>query len=88
MSQIPSQTPPPTPGQKGYWRWLYNQMLTALSDGSFMRFNGYTVPNRTFQYRSITDFKKLLDWVKDQADAEDGTPSFRGRTYAGQGGRG
>jgi hypothetical protein len=90
MSQTPGQTAPaqPVPGQKGYWRWLYCQMLAALGDGLFMRFNGYTVPGRTFQYRSIADFTKLLDWVKMQADTEDGTPPFRGRRYAGQGGRG
>jgi len=79
---------PPAPGQKGYWRWLYHQMLAALSDGSFIRFNGYTVPGRTFQYRSLSEFRSLLSWVKDQADVEDGTPPYRGRTYAGQGGRG
>ena len=93
MSQVPSQpqspaeAAPPVPGQKGFWRYLYHQMLLAMQDGSFMRFNGYTVPNRTFQYRSLADFKKLLDWVKDQADVEDGAPPYRGRIYAGQGGR-
>lgn len=88
MSQTPAQTPQPIPGQKGYWRRLYHEMLAALSDGSFMRFNGYTVQGRTFQYRSLADFKKLLDWVRDQADLEDGIAPYRGRTSAGQGGRG
>ena len=76
------------PGQKGFWRQLYHQMLAALNDGSFLRFQGYTVPNRTFQYRNINDFMKLLDWVKAQADVEDGIQPYRGRTFAGQGGRG
>lgn len=83
-----SQTPSFIPGQKGYWRWQYHQMPAAMSDGSFMRFNGYTVPNRIFQYRSLADFKKLFDWVKDQADLEDGIAPYHGRAYAGQGGRG
>ena len=76
------------PGQKGFWRQLYHKMLAALDDGSFIRFNGYTVPNRTFQYRSLQDFQKLLDWVEKQANLEDGIQPYRGRTFAGQGGRG
>jgi len=76
------------PGQKGFWRQLYNRMLAALDDGTFMRFQGYTVPNRTFNYRSLQDFMKLLDWVKAQADVEDAIPPYRGRIYAGQRGRG
>lgn len=88
QQQGPQTPQPPQPGQKGYWRWLYNQMLAALADGSFFRFNGYTVPGRSFQYRSINDFKSLLDWVKSQADIEDGIRPYVGRTYAGQGGRG
>jgi hypothetical protein len=78
----------PTPGQKGYWRWLHNRMLAALGDGSFLRFNGYTVPNRTFQYRSLSEYRSLLDWVKARADVEDGKAPYRGRTYAGNRGRG
>jgi len=89
MSQAQTiQTPVIMPGQKGFWRALYNKMLAALDDGMFLRFNGYVVAGRTFNYRSVADFQKLLAWVKDQADVEDGTPSYRGRRYAGQGGRG
>lgn len=83
-----SQTSPPIPGEKGYWRWLYNQMLTALAEGTFLRFNGYTVPGRSFQYRSLAEFRSLLDWVSDRADVEDGVIPYHGRTRAGQGGRG
>ena len=88
MTQTPEQITPPAPGQKGYWRWLYNQMLTALAEGTFLRFNGYSVPGRSFQYRSIADFRSLLAWVAQQADMEDGILPYRGRTRAGQGGRG
>ncbi|MCL1915682.1 MAG: hypothetical protein FWG17_03095 [Desulfovibrionaceae bacterium] len=76
------------PGQKGFWRQLHNSMLAALDDGTFMRFDGYIVSGRTFNYRSLGDFIKILEWVKGQADLEDGVPSYRGRTYAGQRGRG
>lgn len=72
----------------GYWRTLYNKMLASLEDGNFMRFNGYTVEGRTFQYRSLQDFLKLLDWVKVKADLEEGLAPYRGRTYAGNAGRG
>jgi hypothetical protein len=82
-----SQTPPPAPGQKGYWRWLYTQMQAAMGDGAFMRFNGYSVPGRSFQYRSLADFQKLLNWVEGKADIEDGVAPYRGRIYAGCGGR-
>ncbi len=64
MSEQTAQTSPPNPGTTGYWRWLYNQMLAAMADGSFMRFNGYTVPNRTFQYRSLPEFRAQLEWVE------------------------
>ena len=48
----------------------------------------YTVPGRTFQYRSLDEFRTQLEWVKNQADLEDGKQPYKGRTYAGQGGRG
>ncbi|MDR2051127.1 MAG: hypothetical protein LBQ63_05075 [Deltaproteobacteria bacterium] len=74
--------------EPGYWRTLYDKMLASLEDGNFMRFNGYTVPGRTFQYRGLAEFLKALDWVKAKADLEEGRASYRGRIYAGQGGRG
>lgn len=88
MSQAPENTAAPQPGQRGYWRWLYHQMLAAMASGSWLRYSGYSVPGRTFNYRSLDEFRKLLDWVKGQADMEDGIPSYKGRIYAGQGGRG
>jgi len=83
-----SQTPSSIPGQTGFWRSLHNKMLAALEDGSFMRFSGYTVPGRSFSYRGLSEFRDLLDWVEGKADLEDGVPPYRGRIYAGQGGRG
>lgn len=92
MSQnpFPYSAPPlaPAPGEPGHWRWLYNSMLTSLGDGSFLRFNGYTVAGRSFQYRSLDEFRSLLTWVKGQADIEDGIQPYKGRTYAGNRGRG
>ena len=89
MSQAQTtQTPVFLPGQKGFWRALYNNMLAAMEDGTFMRFQGYTVLGRTFNYRSLQDFLKLLSWVEAKADLEDGALPYRGRTYARQGGRG
>lgn len=87
QSHTTSTAPAPAPGQPGYWRWLHTQMLAALADGSFLRFNGYTVAGRTFSYRSLADFRKLLDWVGSEADLEEGRRPYRGRVYAGQGGR-
>jgi hypothetical protein len=77
-----------TQATPGFWRALYGKMLAALEDGSFMRLNGYTVPGRTFQYRGLQDFLKILDWVKARADLEEGVAPYRGRTYAGNAGRG
>jgi hypothetical protein len=77
-----SQTTP------GFWRALHQKMLAALEDGQFMRLSGYTVPGRTFNFRSIQDFLKTLDWVAQKADLEEGILPYRGRTYAGNRGRG
>jgi len=90
MSPRRKQAPQPQrllPGHKGFWRQLYHEMTAALADGAFMRFNGYTVPNRTFNYRSLDEFRKLIDWVRTQADLEEGIARHRGRILAGQGGR-
>jgi hypothetical protein len=76
---------PPTPG---FWRELHNKMLAALADGNFMRFSGYSVPGLNFNYRSLNEFWTLLKKVEDEANLEDGVAPYRGRSYAGQGGRG
>jgi hypothetical protein len=76
---------PPTPG---FWRELHNKMLAALEDGNFMRFSGYSVPGLNFNYRSLNEFWQLLKKVEAEAAVEEGVPPYRGRSYAGQGGRG
>ncbi len=72
----------------GFWRTLHNTMLASLNSGAFLQFNGYTVAGRTFQYRSLEEFRNILDWVEEEAAKEEGKPLYKGRTYAGQGGRG
>ena len=44
-------------------------MLAALADGSFMRFQGYSMPGRIFTFRSIRDFRETLDGVEGRTDA-------------------
>lgn len=74
--------------EPGYWKQLYEKLLAMLEDGSWARMSSYTVAGRSVSYRSIDEFKRLLDWVKDQAAIEAGRPDYRGRMYAGQRGRG
>ena len=73
---------------KGFWRKLYEQMLSDLESGAWRRMSSYTVGGRTVSYRSFDEFKKLIDWARTEADLEDGIRPYRRRTYAGQGGRG
>ena len=40
------------------------------------------------RYRSLDDFRSLLDWVKREADKEDGIAPYRARRVARNGGRG
>ena len=86
MSQI---VRPPASGEKGFYRWLHNQMMAAFADGSFLRFNGYTVPGgQSFQYRTPKEFLEIAEKIEAKADIEDGVRPFHRRTYARQGGRG
>lgn len=72
----------------GMWRRLYEKMLADLESPSFRRFGSYSVAGRTFSYRSLEDFRKLLSWVKDQADLEEGQVPYVARRPLGNGGRG
>jgi len=72
----------------GQWRTLYNQMIADMQSAAFRRFGSYTIANRTFTYRSLTEFRDHLKFVKEQADLEDGTPPYRARVYLRNGGRG
>ena len=77
-----SATPLPPVGAY-YWRNLYRKLLDDLQSDAWRLMNSYTVAGRSVSYRSLEEFRKLLDWVKDQADLEEGIPPYRGRTYAG-----
>jgi hypothetical protein len=74
--------------QPGIWRKLHASMLATLEDGSFMRFSGYSVAGRTFTFRNLKEFWQVLREIEALANMEEGLPPYRGRGYAGQGGRG
>ena len=56
----------------GYWRDLYEKMREDLQSPAFRQFGSYSIAGRSFSYRSLDDFRSLLDWVKREADKEDG----------------
>lgn len=72
----------------GIWRTLYENMLEEMRDPAFRRFGSITVAGRTFSYRSLDDFLRLLNWVRQQADVEDGIAPYRARVALVNGGRG
>ena len=82
--------PEQQPAIKGFTSWadLHKAMLDDLASGAWRTLASYSLGGRTFAYRSIKDFRELLDFVKTQADAETGVRPFRRRTYGRQGGRG
>lgn len=72
----------------GYWRDLYEKMREDLQSSAFRQFGSYSIAGRSFSYRSLDDFRSLLDWVKREADKEDGIAPYRARRVARNGGRG
>lgn len=72
----------------GVWRDLYEQMVGDLQSASFRRFGSYSVAGRTFSYRSLDEFHRLLKWVSQQADVQDGIAPYRARVPLANGGRG
>lgn len=72
----------------GAWRELYDQMLEDMRSPSFRRFGSYSVAGRSFTYRSLSEFKNLLAWVKANADLEDGIQPYLARKGLVNGGRG
>lgn len=72
----------------GIWRTLYENMLEDMRDPAFRRFGQYSVAGRTFSYRSLDEFRRLLDWVKARADVEDGLAPYKARVALVNGGRG
>lgn len=72
----------------GYWRDLYEKMREDLQSPAFRQFGSYSIAGRSFAYRGLDDFRSLLDWVKREADKEDGIAPYRARRVARNGGRG
>jgi hypothetical protein len=75
------------------WSDLYNQLLNDLASPSFRTMQSYTVSaggsagTRQVTYRSLSELKALIDWVKAEAEEELLGP-YHGRTLAANGGRG
>ncbi|WP_346667384.1 hypothetical protein [uncultured Desulfovibrio sp.] len=72
----------------GYWRTLYETMREDLQSPAFRQFGSYSIGGRSFSYRSLSEFRQILDWVEKQAALEDGVPTYRARRQARNGGRG
>jgi hypothetical protein len=75
------------------WKDLYRQLLNDLASPSFRTMQSYTVSSggaggsRQVSYRSLSELKSLIDWVKIEMDEEQLGP-YHGRTFAVNGGRG
>lgn len=73
------------------WDELKKQLLDDLASGVWRTTSSYSVTSgggsRTFTYRTFDEFKKILDFVTEQATLESRTPGYYGRTRAGNGGR-
>ncbi|MDL2306637.1 hypothetical protein LJC48_01220 [Desulfovibrio sp. OttesenSCG-928-C06] len=74
------------------WSALLADMKADLASGAWRTMSSYSVPGpngvRSVSYRSLDEFMDLYKWVEDEAVKESGIPLYRGRTRAGQGGRG
>ena len=69
------------------WRDLHNQLLNDLASGAFRTMQSYAVAGRTVTYRSLAELKNIIEWVKSEAEKEEGQ-NYYGRTFAKNGGRG
>lgn len=50
------------------WSTLYSTMLDDLASGAW-KVKAYTLPDgRSTTYRDITDYLKILDYVKNQSE--------------------
>ena len=45
----------------GYWRDLYAKMREDIQSPAFRQFGSYYISGRSFSYRSLDDFRSLLD---------------------------
>lgn len=70
------------------WAELHSQMLDDLASGAWRTLASYSLGNRSFAYRSLKEFRELLDFIRDEAAKESGSPRYLRRTFARQGGRG
>lgn len=73
---------------KGYWGTLLEKMKSDLESDAWRTLSSYTIAGKSFSYRSFDEFKKIFDWVADEAAKEEGIAPYRGRQYAGNAGRG
>lgn len=85
---MPEQQPADTTRKFTSWAALREQLLDDLASGAWRTLASYSMSGRTFTYRSLADFRELLAFVEAEMVKETGTPQFRRRTYARQGGRG
>ena len=67
------------------WKDLESKMLDDLA-GQNWRTSEYDVDGKTMKYRSFSEFKSVLEYVRNRAALESGSASPR--TYAGNGGAG
>jgi len=67
------------------WSNLHQDMLDALASGNWREsqfsYGGRNSASRDVQFRSLDEFMKALDYVKNQAAIETG--QFRGRRSMG-----
>jgi len=71
------------------WTALHTAMLNALQEAVVSGgFTGLSLSHqgKAFQYRTIDELKKGIEWAKHMADSESGAAV--GRTYAKNGGGG
>lgn len=66
---------------------LLEKMKGDLASDAWRTLSGYSVNGRSFTYRTFDDWLKIYRFVQDQAALEEGKAPYRGRMFAGVGGR-
>lgn len=72
----------------GPWRTIYEQMLEDMGSPTFRRMGSYTVAGQTMTYRNLAEFRKILEWARQNAELEEGRVPYRARVPLANGGRG
>jgi hypothetical protein len=67
------------------WADLVCQLKNDLADQAWRRTQSYSIAGRSVAYRNLQDLLNLLAYAEQKAACEQGR--FRGRAYAGNGGR-